>query len=139
MAIIVQADIEAIFGETNVAVWSNLESDSTTADTGRIAWAIASAEAEFANRMRTGKYAVPLAPTSSHDYEVKNILAKIAGALLYESRGIRDAQAGGPAADRIASHKTQAYAAIDMIVGGSRSIPYQLQESRPNAVAAVVV
>ncbi|MCC6320312.1 MAG: DUF1320 family protein [Phycisphaerales bacterium] len=139
MAIITQDDIELVFGETNVAVWSNLKSDSATADTARITWAIASAEAELANRLRTSKYAVPLSPTGSHDYEVKNILAKIAGSLLYESRGIRDVAAGGRAADRVASHKTQAYAAIDMIVGGSRSIPYQLKESRPNAVAAVVV
>lgn len=89
MAYITQADIESVFGVENVASWSNLESDSTTADTGRIADAIAWAEQDINDRFRGGAYTIPFVPQSSGALRpVIDWCAKLAGAWLYQSRGI---------------------------------------------------
>jgi len=87
VAIIVQADIEAVFGATNVAIWSNLDSDSTTAVTARISAAIEYAEAWVNDEFRDSRYVVPLTPnTGTHSPRVKNWCAVMAGEWLYRPR-----------------------------------------------------
>lgn len=86
---ITQADIENVFGTENVATWSNLDSDSTTADTDRITAAIAWAEQEINDRFRGGPYALPFSALSSGGLRpIIDWCAKLAGAWLYQSRGI---------------------------------------------------
>ena len=137
MAIIDQDDIEAVFGDSNVAAWSNLENDSTAANTARITAAITYAEATFTNRLRDSRYVVPLVPLSgTHDPEVVDICAKLAGVWLYESRGIRDSEAS-EVANRIVTHRRYALQVTDLILAGTRRIPYTEKE-RVSAVAAAI-
>ena len=82
MAYIVQADIEAAFGVDNVRIWSNLDGDTNTTDTARVASAIAYAEDVVNSRFRGSKYSVPVTATAM----VKNWCARLAGMWLFESR-----------------------------------------------------
>jgi hypothetical protein len=92
-----QADIENLFGVENVAAWSNLDNQSTTADAARIAAAIAYAGAFLDDRFRNSRYAVPLVGLSDPLVQVTDLAARLAGCWLYESRGLADrAGAAGP-------------------------------------------
>lgn len=85
---ITQSDIEAEFGVTNVAIWSNLDNESEEADASRINAAIAKAEARVESFFRGGKYLVPFAfLNESGSVIVKEWCAKLAGIWLYEGRG----------------------------------------------------
>mgnify|MGYP000943517948 CR=1 FL=1 len=128
MAIIVQADIEAQFGTSNVRIWSNLENDSRTANATRIEYAIAYAEDYVNNRFRAGscRYAVPLVPASgSHSTQVKNWCAVIAGHFLYDSRRqMRESDTPDfpmRALDRVESQ-------MDAVIAGTRAIDYVRKE-----------
>lgn len=79
-----QADIENVFGVANVAAWSNLDPDETTADTDRIALALANAEENIADMFRGGNRPelLPL-PTN---YQTTDWVAKKAGVWLFQSR-----------------------------------------------------
>lgn len=82
-----QTDIENVYGQTNVAIWSNLDGSSTSADATRIAAAIAYAEDHVDDRFRQSIYAVPIAGSSgSVPTKVKDWCAKLAGEWLYRGR-----------------------------------------------------
>lgn len=89
MAYCTQADIEARFGESNVAKWSQADQDSTATDTDRVTAAIAYADAEIDSMMRGGRYTLPLSGTDT-SYIVKSWSVRLAACWLYESRGIID-------------------------------------------------
>ena len=98
-----QSNVEDVFGTTNVALWSQLSPSSSTADTARIASAIAYAEEYVENRFRGSRYAVPFSGSST---QLIDWMAKLAGVWLYESRGLRDtAAAGTDDANRVRIHK----------------------------------
>lgn len=87
---IAQADIETVFGTGNVAIWSNL-SGGRTADTTRIAEAIAYAEQIIDDRFRGSRYAVPLTTADGNTLnQVKAWAARLAGIWLYRARGMND-------------------------------------------------
>lgn len=83
-----QSDLEAVFGTTNVAKWSQLDpaQDNTTADTTRIAAAIAHAEADIDDRFRFSMYQVPLAGLAGVPKVLIHWVAVLAGMWLYRSR-----------------------------------------------------
>lgn len=87
-----QSDIENIFGVSNVALWSNLDNTTTTANATRITAAITYATARINNYMRGGLYAVPLV-VNSDAASVVDVAATIAGIWLYSSRGQLDTNA----------------------------------------------
>ena len=91
-----QADIESKFGIDNVRVWSQLDNTQTTADTGRIQSALNYADAKilgvFAN---FGNYAKPFTPLGTDATIVTRWAAILAGAWLYQSRGLRDQDPDG--------------------------------------------
>lgn len=84
---IIQADIENVFGTSNVQKWSQLDNDFDIADTTRITTAITYAEERVENRFRESRYALPFSPISN---EIKEWCAKLAGIWLYQSRGQDD-------------------------------------------------
>ena len=88
MSYIVQADIESYFGVGNVARWSQLDADTTTADTDRIAAAIVWAESDINDRFRTSRYIVPF--TGTIPQKITEWAAKLAGLWMYEARGFLD-------------------------------------------------
>jgi len=113
-----QSDVEAVFGTANVAVWSNLDSDSTTANTSRIASAIAVAEQSIDDRLRGGPYSLPLTAVGSGGLvTVTDWAARLAGVWLYESRGVED-----ETANQIAAHKKMVHGEIDAYMAGTRRL-----------------
>jgi hypothetical protein len=86
----VQSDVESQFGVDNVAAWSQLNSSITTADIGRIQTSLDYADARIINAfLNFGNYATPLAPLGTDVALVTRWAAVIAGAWLYQSRGLR--------------------------------------------------
>jgi len=87
-----QANIEAEFGENNVAKWSNLDNDTEGADAERITWALEYADNAINSRFRGSRYAVPLVDADNGGVPgiVQNWAAKLAGVQLYQCRGLND-------------------------------------------------
>jgi phage gp36-like protein len=86
MAYCTKADIDGIFGVSNVKTWSDIENkNSPQLIDARIASAIVESEDYINNFLRGGSYAIPFVtiPTT-----IKNVCAKLAGLWLYENRGV---------------------------------------------------
>jgi hypothetical protein len=95
-----QTDVESQFGITNVQVWSQLDNSLTTADFGRIQSALNYADARIISAfINFGNYVTPLSPQGADIALVTRWAAIFAGAWLYQSRGLRDAD---PQGDHIA-------------------------------------
>jgi hypothetical protein len=116
-AYISQSDIEAVFGVQNVGAWSHVDStaDTSTADTARVAVAISYAESYVEERLSGGQYTVPFSGTIPQT--LKDILAKLAGAWLYTTRGIRG---GEQADDRVVSFVGTCNELLDLYAAGTR-------------------
>jgi phage gp36-like protein len=95
-----QSDLESQFGIDNIRVWSQLDNAAAAADVSRIQQSLNYADARiisvFAN---FGNYVTPLAPIGADIALVTRWAAIIAGAWLYQSRGLRD---DDPQGDHIA-------------------------------------
>jgi phage gp36-like protein len=86
-----QSDVESQFGVNNVRVWSQLDNSVTTADESRIQQALNFADARIISTFANfGNYVTPLAPLGTDAALVTRWAAVIAGAWLYQSRGLRD-------------------------------------------------
>jgi len=114
---IVQADIESVFGDDNIATWSNLDNTDATANTDRITSAINYAEAVIDDRFRDSRYMVPLQGDGVVLYIVKDWAAKLAGVWLYMSRGTRDDNEQG---DKLSEIKDLVFEEIDNYLSGQR-------------------
>ena len=91
MAYITQTLLEAYFGTSNIASWSNTENDSAGADTAKIATSIAVGEEYVEDRFREGAYTVPfVAIGGSYPAVLMRWMIIFAGADLYEARGLQD-------------------------------------------------
>jgi phage gp36-like protein len=124
---ITQSNLEDIFGTDNIAVWSNLDNDTTDADTARIVRAIVFAEDYVEARLRNTSVAVPLAsvtPTLTH------ILATIAAYWLYSPRGMRDSDT---IANRMKTMRDDAEALLESIAEGALSVDEVTAPAVPNS------
>lgn len=85
-----EADIQAIFGATNVEAWSDLDNDENdTKIDARWAAAIAAAGDEIDSWLLSSRYAIPLVTSSgSTPALIETLAAEYAGVWLYEHRGI---------------------------------------------------
>lgn len=126
MSYITQADVEGEFGTANIAKWSQLDNTVATADTTRIAAAIAYAEREIDNRFRTSRYSVPLTGDGATLYEVKRWAQVLAGVWLYANRGTHDENTE---ADAYQAKVDGVHAEIDSVLAGQRAIPALLKYS----------
>ena len=63
MAYITKAKVEAVYGVNNIAKWSNLDNDDAQANDARIDDAITYAEAYIDDKLRGGRYVVPVTGT----------------------------------------------------------------------------
>jgi phage gp36-like protein len=91
-----QSDIESQFGIDNVRVWSQLDNSQTTADVSRIQQALNFADGKIISAFANfGNYVTPLVPIGTDAVIVTRWAAVIAGAWLYQSRGLRDENAEG--------------------------------------------
>lgn len=87
-----KANIEQIFGTTNVATWSTMASTDTTAiKEARITYACAVATEMVNDVARVTPYAVPLQDASGNaPASIVYRTAQLAGVVLYEARGVDD-------------------------------------------------
>lgn len=121
MAYIVQADIESVFGVDNVAQWSNLENESTTTDTARVADSISYAEQEINDRFRDSEYVVPLTAAGSNGLRpVIQWAAALAGVWLFTSRSMRGS--GGSEPQIVTFQRAFATEQIDVYRAGCRRL-----------------
>lgn len=88
------ADVKQVFGNTNVTKWADIDNDEDAGkiDT-RIEWAICLAADRINNDLRKGPYTIPFTEDEV-PREITDLTARLAGVLLYESRGITDAADG---------------------------------------------
>ena len=131
---ITKANVEAVFGREWVRKHSNLNHEDTNAavnDT-RVDESIEYAEDYFDDRLRNGRYTVPLSNAPS---TVKNICAKLAGVWLYESNALADID--DEADDPIARHRDHAESKINAIVAGSIRLDSELSATEPSAPTIV--
>ncbi len=86
-----QSDVESQFGIDNVRVWSQLDNTQTSADVSRIQQALDYADGKIISAfVNYGNYVTPLSPMGTDISLVTRWAAVIAGAWLYQSRGLRD-------------------------------------------------
>ena len=99
-----QGDVENQFGIDNVRIWSQLDNAQTCVDVSRIQQALDYADSKVISTfVNYGNYVTPLAPIGSDIALVTRWAAVIAGAWLYQSRGLRDDDAQG---DHVAKLKS---------------------------------
>jgi len=94
----VRADIENLFGVTNVSKWSDLDNDAdATKISNRIAAAITATADMIDARLRFSRYLIPISNAGFTPTIMRDLNAQMAGVWLYESRGVIDYDADGRA------------------------------------------
>jgi phage gp36-like protein len=96
-------DLNAVFGKISVDKWADLD-NLRDADTiaARIAWALQEATNVITAKLRGGIYLLPFAETPP---ELVTPCARLAGVLLYDSRGTVDFDADGKAINQLSGHR----------------------------------
>lgn len=122
-----QSDIENVFGQANVAIWSQLDPDSTEADTNRIARAIAWADTYINARLRGLGWSLPIAGTEA-SVMVTDWAANLAGWWLQRPRGLTE---------EMAEVKERIDREIDLIAAGTREWDAGVIDTRPTAPVVV--
>jgi hypothetical protein len=93
-----------IYGPTNVEKWADLENDGDEDHIEeRITWARRTATIRINNRLRGGPYAIPF--EAPYPREVVEMSARLAGTLLYDSRGITDQGLDDEPIHQLAPHR----------------------------------
>ncbi len=143
MSYSVKSNIEAVFGVANVAKWADLDNDEDEAKiAARVAAAIAVADEEMNDVLRTGPYAVPLTAVGGGALtspSVVNMAAVLAGVQLYESRGVDDYDPeAGKYAHRLKFLKDEVTRKLREIMKGLRRVACERSEDAPTDVPKVV-
>lgn len=131
---IVQADVENLYGTDNVARWSQLDNDVSTADTDRIASAIQYAEADVEARMRGGPYAIPFSGTAAALDPLKEAMAIKAGEWLYRTRGLRDSD---EQTEKMAARVDAANATLAALHANQRQLDIEKSDTFPTAPVVI--
>lgn len=128
-----RADIEAIYGTTNVATWGDLDADGDTDKiTARITWAIESASNELEDRLRGGPLEVPISPVPQ---TILELTAYLAGVILYEARGVTDFESEtGTPYHRLQWHRDRVDKVITQILSGQRKMSGSTHPEVPHVV-----
>lgn len=124
-----RAQIEAVFGVSEVQKWADLDEDAdgdaNDADVvARIARAIAVASAEIDDFVRGMPYVTPLADADGNTpTTIENIAATMAGVWLYEARGSQDfSPKSGDPYHRLAFKRTEARRFLQQLREGDRKL-----------------
>jgi hypothetical protein len=126
---IAAADVYAVFSQANVDAWADLDADGSP-DTDRVTNAIAFAEGYGEDRLRNGKYALPLSFSSTNSQQVwKRILAVFAAWEVYTSRGLRD----DANTNKLQLLRDEADAVLDKYASDMMTFDAELAESGPTA------
>lgn len=88
---ITESDLAHEFGATNVATWADLNGDGDVAViAARKTMAVSYAEARLNARLRGARYTIPLSSSGDSLPLIQRWCRVVAGAWLYQSRGLRD-------------------------------------------------
>ncbi len=122
-----RADIEQIFGTSNVEKWADLDDDAdATKITARITAMIAEASEDIDDQLRGGRYELPF---PSGTMTITTLAARLAGVLLYEARGVRDFESEtGTPYHRLQWHRNRVEQVIKEIQSGQRILNAQRTE-----------
>ncbi len=131
-AYITKSNVEGVFGRANIVKWSNLGNTQAPANEDRITAAITYAEAHINDRFRGGRYAIPFAGTIPQ--AVQDWAAKLAGAWLYESRGVSD---GNDEGNKLTDMREDVTRDINAYVTGQRRLDATPSRTAPSAPIVV--
>lgn len=135
---IAQSDVENLFGQANVRIWSNIDNhdDSETPNATRITAAIAYAEDMVDDRLRDGPFSVPV--TGTIPTTLKDICARLAGVWLYEARGVDDFDPDtGRELHKYEFHRRYAMKTIDKLIRGEMTLNSPRTEDGPTAPVVI--
>jgi hypothetical protein len=119
------ADINQVFGPTNVTKWADLDNDADAAKiASRITAAIAYASEAIDDVLRCTSYAIPVVNASdTTPITIKDLAAKLAGIWLYEARGYPDVdRESGQPVHRYAWMKKDCEQTLEEIRTGRRKL-----------------
>lgn len=130
-----QADLELAFGRDNVRAWSNLDGVTTNPDAPRIAAALAWAQDYIDNRLRPGRYALPLEPLDAPLAQVAGWAATLAAWRLYSARGLRDHD--DPAGQKLQALRQGVDRELDRLLAGRLALRARPAAAAPDAPVAL--
>ena len=133
-AYITKAKIEAVYGVSNIAKWSNLDNDDAQANDDRIDDAITYAEAYIDDKLRGGRYVVPI--TGTIPTAIIDMAAKMAGVWLYNTRRIIRKSDDNTGA-LIQGHQDEVDSLLNEYTSGQRQL--DAAKTHTSATAPVVV
>lgn len=98
-------ELEDMFGRENVRTWADLENEDDDDDVlRRVRWVVRWATSEARTRLGRTRYrSLDCAPDV-----LRQATTRLAGVLLYESRGVKDADGDGNPVHRLRWHRTEA-------------------------------
>ena len=127
-------DLENFFGFRNIITYSRLDGTETTRDGNRVQAAIDYAEDYVDDRLRNGPYVIPLPQAPSALKTIIDIVVRIAGVWLYQSRGVRDDDEN----DKMQAHRDRAEEMLNMILSGQMKLDAPRTGTQPTAMVIVV-
>jgi phage gp36-like protein len=136
MAYCTRADIESLYGATNVAKWADMDGDGDSVTiANRITQAINVASARIDDRFRGSLYSLPLSQTEANGLvQITDCAARFAGVWLYNSRGTHETDSAGNPFNRLSGHDDMAEKTIDRFISGKAKLaaaPRWIQPSVP--------
>jgi hypothetical protein len=115
-----RADIELLFGKTNVEKWADVDNNQNQDDIGtRICWALQNAKAYFDDSLYRGPLVIPFVAPYPNQVRVEN--ARYAGCTLYDSRGVVD-MVDGKAHDALEAHRKKVQTFITRILANQLTL-----------------
>jgi len=123
----VTADLEQVWGSTNVEKWSDLDNDKDAVKMlSRQALACRMAYVIVNDYMADSRYAVPLLDkgTTTTPLAVQNVAAVFAGVWLYNNRGVHDTGLSKRGLHRLSYNEGRAWAKLRAVRAGRQSPPW---------------
>jgi hypothetical protein len=131
----VRKDIELIYGKTNVKTWADVDNNGILQDiTDRVDWAIENSYHQINDILLGGPYIVPF--EEPFPIQIITESARLAGVMLYDSRGITDFSEDGKPLHQLAYHRNMTDQFIKKIL--ARQIRLQGQLDVATTIPGIV-
>lgn len=112
----IRKDIENIYGKSNIEQYADLNNRKDASEIEeRINSMLELAEQTINGRLRGGPYEIPF--TTPVVFLIKDLTARMAGILLYDGRGIVDAEDEEEGVENLRPHRLQVESTIKQILG----------------------
>ena len=122
-----RSDIELLYGTSNVTKWADVDNNGVLDDiTNRICWALQNATADIDSRLLGGPYKIKFA--TPYPIIIITLCARLAGIMLYDSRGITDFSEEGLPKHQLFYHKEMVNTTMNGILSRKIRIPLLIDE-----------